>query len=62
MHSDGLVPLLLFLRRHGRLSAAALARELEASTRTVLRDVEARSAAAAYPAHTESPAQRIVTR
>jgi predicted DNA-binding transcriptional regulator YafY len=45
MRADRLVSLVLLLRQHGRLPAAALARELEVSTRTVLRDIEALSAA-----------------
>lgn len=45
MRADRLVSLVLLLRRHGRLPAATLARELEVSTRTVLRDIEALSAA-----------------
>ncbi|MFB6722956.1 helix-turn-helix transcriptional regulator [Kribbella sp. NPDC056345] len=45
MRADRLVSLVLLLRQHGRLSAVTLARELEVSTRTVLRDIEALSAA-----------------
>lgn len=45
MRADRLVSLVLLLRQRGRLSASVLARELEVSRRTVLRDVEALSTA-----------------
>lgn len=45
MRADRLVTLVLLLRQHQRLSASTLARELEVSSRTVLRDIEALSVA-----------------
>ncbi|MEU8992797.1 WYL domain-containing protein [Streptomyces sp. NPDC048558] len=45
MRADRLVSLVLLLRQRGQLTAHTLARELDVSTRTVLRDIEALSAA-----------------
>jgi predicted DNA-binding transcriptional regulator YafY len=45
MRADRLLSLVLLLQAHGRLPAPVLARRLEVSVRTVLRDVEALSAA-----------------
>ncbi|WP_224387097.1 YafY family protein [Pseudonocardia sp. ICBG1293] len=45
MRADRLLSLMLLLRHRGLTTAAVLARELEVSERTVLRDVEALSAA-----------------
>lgn len=41
MRADRLVSMLLLLQRHGRLTARQLAKRLEVSERTVLRDMEA---------------------
>lgn len=45
MRADRLVSLVLLLRQRGRMTASELARELEVSTRTVVRDIEALSIA-----------------
>ncbi|MFJ8211247.1 helix-turn-helix transcriptional regulator [Streptomyces sp. NPDC096033] len=45
MRADRMVSLVLLLRQRGRMTAERLARELDVSTRTVLRDIEALSAA-----------------
>lgn len=52
MRADRLLHLLALLQRHRRLTAADIARRLEVSERTVLRDMEALSAAG-VPVYTE---------
>lgn len=52
VRADRLVSLVLLLRQRGRMTADALAKELEVSTRTVLRDIEALSTAG-IPVYTE---------
>ena len=52
MRADRLLHLLMLLQRHRRVTAAWLADELEVSERTVLRDMEALSAAG-VPVYTE---------
>ncbi|MBL0888967.1 HTH domain-containing protein, partial [Myceligenerans sp. I2] len=52
MRADRLLRLIALLQRHGKLGASRLAELLEVSERTVLRDMEALSAAG-VPVYTE---------
>ncbi|GGG20750.1 transcriptional regulator [Rhodococcoides trifolii] len=52
MRADRLLSLVLLLRNRGRMSAAALAKELDVSERTVLRDIDALSLSG-FPVYAE---------
>lgn len=52
MRADRLLSIVLLLQRHGKMTASTLARELEVSRRTILRDIEALSVAG-VPIYTE---------
>jgi len=43
MRADRLLSIVMLLQRHGKMTASALAQELEVSRRTILRDIEALS-------------------
>jgi predicted DNA-binding transcriptional regulator YafY len=52
MRADRLLSLVLLLRNRGRMSASALAKELEVSERTILRDIDALSLSG-FPVYAE---------